>query len=1109
MRHKALAAHPGILVSCLIATSFLGSARAGAAGTRLIFPDLIQAEGVDVGYAVLNPLGETAEVTFSAYGVGGALLDGPGVTNPVTLDVGPRSQLARFPADLFGFALDSQVTGWMEVTSDSEEIKGFFITLEDGLDRIDGADATTNTSTSFILPFPPGADPAAGIVHLVNAGEASANTTVELLSGTGAVLDDTNRLIPAHGKLQSSPSDLVPEIEGQDSVYLKVTSDQPVAAYQSFRVGDSIAGLNGIIAADVDVLYSPQLGTGPVINSLLQLVNAGNEDETLTLTARDEAGALLADAGRSPQGEASNPRQIELAAGELFQSDMAAFFGIPVDKLRSGWIEVRHPSEEPIFVVGSILFGDSAGGAFNASLPLQSEARLIHLYSHVADGTFGAITWFTGLATLNTTDKDANVSVTVRAPGGQVTANGGYLLGAGERVSKTLPEILPGFGPQAGGSIEVVSDVEIFSFSLFALSDLSVLAAIPTQPFESIIVLDGTEAVGGVIQEPAIRIPEGVVLNPDGPLELIGEQSVIVDGDIVSDSSITIRSPGGTVLIGGRIDTRGGEEPGAAGIFKNGQKLQGKGEEPNSTDITIEGQTVAFAGVTIDDPGSVEDPDAIGPFVASGTPAAVGAHGGDISVLAEVFVIVNNALAMVAGDGRPGQGSFHFGSRTHSGHGGDIDFKAKVVLKASGNNETLLLLKAGDGGQKGDPKDIELCFSASRSAFAPNGGNGGTVDFAIEESTVEKFVLLGGRGRGGQCAISAGESSGDEAESHGGTGGNGGDMDAVIEPEQSEGQSLLASAEILVVGRVFDGGPGGDAIAFPSDGGPAENGGDGTARAGDGGKAGLFPGEIGPDSFTVAGTPVFFFDKKLGDPNPDGGDAYVGSVFFSGVEGGNGGNSTSPGKNGGKGGDMEALAGEAKEDHASDGDATVNEAANGGHGFNGCPNQNGSNGGDGGSSKTEGNDETIDDTGNGGNGGNGNQEPGKSGKPGQWNRFQPAGSSLQGNDKPDNSLNRGVDGGDCPTEGLPVGSGSFTGRKVGGVPDEVIELVQRNGKKVRAFLNSPQLSLSLLLENKDTKEAFLFSAFDPDFPDEPPYNAIGEIAAISHRWDLKRPPCLV
>ena len=463
MRHKALESYPGVYVSLLIVTVFLGSAQGGAVGTRLIFPDLTQAPSVDVGYAVLNPLAQATEVTFTAYGVGGALLDGPGVTNPVTLDVGPRSQLARFPADLFGFGLDSEVTGWMEVTSDSEEIKGFFITLEDGLDRIDGADATTNTSTSFILMFPPGADPAAGLIHLVNPGDAAANATVELLSASGALLDDTDRVIPAHGKLQASPAQLVSEIESEDSVYLKVTSDQPIAAYQSFRVGDSIAGLNGIVAEEVDVLYSPQLGTGPVINSLLQLVNTGGSSETLTLTARDETEALLADTGLSPQGAASNPRQVMLASGQLFQADMATFFGIPVDQLRSGWIEVRHQNEELISVVGSILFGDSQGGVFNASLPLQSVPKLIHLYSHVADGTFGTITWFTGLATLNTSERDANVSVTVRDPGGVVTANGGYLLKAGERVSKTLPEILPGFGPQAGGSIEVISDVEIFS----------------------------------------------------------------------------------------------------------------------------------------------------------------------------------------------------------------------------------------------------------------------------------------------------------------------------------------------------------------------------------------------------------------------------------------------------------------------------------------------------------------------------------------------------------------------------------------------------------------------------------------------------------------------
>ena len=65
MRHKALESYPGVYVSLLIVTVFLGSAQGGAVGTRLIFPDLTQAPSVDVGYAVLNPLAQATEVTFT------------------------------------------------------------------------------------------------------------------------------------------------------------------------------------------------------------------------------------------------------------------------------------------------------------------------------------------------------------------------------------------------------------------------------------------------------------------------------------------------------------------------------------------------------------------------------------------------------------------------------------------------------------------------------------------------------------------------------------------------------------------------------------------------------------------------------------------------------------------------------------------------------------------------------------------------------------------------------------------------------------------------------------------------------------------------------------
>ncbi len=1083
MQHKALA---GVLVFLLIATVFLGSAQGGAAGTRLIFPDLIQAPSVDVGYAVLNPLSEATEVTFTAYGLGGALLDGPGVTNPVTLDVGPRSQLARFPADIFGFALDSEVSGWMEVTSDSEEIKGFFITLEDGLDRIDGADATTKTSTSFILMFPPDADPAAGIIHLVNPGDAAANIIVELFSGDGAMLDDADRVISAHGKVQAAPADLVAEIANNENVYLKVTSDQPIAAYQSFRVGDSIAGLNGIVAGEVDVLYSPQLGTGPIINSLLQLVNTGNGSETLTLTARDETGALLADTGLSPQGAASNPRQVVLASGELFQSDMATFFGIPVDQLRSGWIEVRHQNDEAISVVGSILFGDSAGGVFNASLPLQSVPKLIHLYSHVADGTFGTITWFTGLATLNTTDQDANVSVTVRDPAGMVTANGGYLLRAGERVSKTLREILPGFGPQAGGSIEVVSDLEIFSFSLFALSDLSVLAAIPTQPFESITLLDGTEPVGGIVQESVIRIPAGVVLNPDGPLELIGNQSVIIDGDIVSASSVTIRSPGGTVLIGGQIDTTSANGPADVIGFRSGHKpLGNQGSE--STDITIEAGTVTFAsGSTINDPGSIEGPDDVdgAPQLVTGDSQQIGGAAGTITVNAHVILLLQDLLFFETGGGGPGAGAVKANLVIPGGPGGGVEVLTDLFLKANPDREAFFTLKTGRGGA--DP----LTFppqGVSNEAHGAPGGNGGPIVFGIAQGVnVDHLLFKTGQGRDGQDAegvasgnLPAGSGapagfSQEDALAVGGAGGNGGSLE-VTSPFAQPGPSSVAPDVNLVV-VPGDGAPGGDACAFPASGVDGTNGGNGMAEGARGGKQG--EASTGGDLFEVNGKP-----ETSEDNPPDGGWAYVGR--------GNGGHSNTPGKPGGNGGTMKATAGRAGANHADPGSVTVVDAANGGNGYNGCladPDQPGSAGGNGGPVDITGKDNVVILSANGGNGGRGNPG-GPGGTKGKLTNQGLAGVQyMQGTEEEPKDGEKGPD--DCPS-GLPIQSDEFQ-RLLSNDPSQVLKFIMRSGRLVQFSFLINHLSASVGLLNKDTGKIEVFSVFDPDFPENPPYNAKGE-----------------
>ena len=102
-----------------------------SAESRLIFPDLRQGGGVEVAFAILNSRGEDTQITATAFNPDGSLLAGPGITNPAVLDLAGKAQLARFGREIFGFADGEVVDGWMEVTSEADGIKGFFLTLEE------------------------------------------------------------------------------------------------------------------------------------------------------------------------------------------------------------------------------------------------------------------------------------------------------------------------------------------------------------------------------------------------------------------------------------------------------------------------------------------------------------------------------------------------------------------------------------------------------------------------------------------------------------------------------------------------------------------------------------------------------------------------------------------------------------------------------------------------------------------------------------------------------------------------------------------------------------------------------------------------------------------
>ena len=90
--------------------------------SRLIFPDLTQADGVRVGYALTAPNNQFHQVTLTAYDTAGNLIAGEGIENPVQMNLFNFAQVAQIAAEIFKLPPEMEFNGWIDVTSTAADL---------------------------------------------------------------------------------------------------------------------------------------------------------------------------------------------------------------------------------------------------------------------------------------------------------------------------------------------------------------------------------------------------------------------------------------------------------------------------------------------------------------------------------------------------------------------------------------------------------------------------------------------------------------------------------------------------------------------------------------------------------------------------------------------------------------------------------------------------------------------------------------------------------------------------------------------------------------------------------------------------------------------------
>src|SRR5207237_8149414 len=118
-----------------------------------------------LGIALVNPTLLDSAVTLTVRGYDGSPLQGTGIVNPVSLQLPASSQKALLASEIFGQAITGK-SGWIELTSSSPAIGGFFLLFDPQLSFIDGTGLISSTSSWLLFP---NASPSS-IISFINTG---------------------------------------------------------------------------------------------------------------------------------------------------------------------------------------------------------------------------------------------------------------------------------------------------------------------------------------------------------------------------------------------------------------------------------------------------------------------------------------------------------------------------------------------------------------------------------------------------------------------------------------------------------------------------------------------------------------------------------------------------------------------------------------------------------------------------------------------------------------------------------------------------------------------------------------------------------------------------
>src|SRR6185369_2681636 len=282
------------------------------AQTVLQFPRVISNSTAYTGIAVGNPTTTEASVTFTAFQSNGSIVSGAGVRNPITLKIPAGGQAAKLFPEIFGLAT---FDGWVEATSSSTGLTGFFLNGNTALTDLDGA-GVVDAAAEFNFPFVAQDAITRTELTIVNVNSDATTATVTLYAKNGQPLGTKDLPLAARGLIRQDVKTIFPDVDVTVASHAKVRSPRPLVGHEvvsNYQISasaprrESIA-LSALQATSETTYVLPQFATGNGWLSVIGIVNGAGVGQEITLSAYKEDGTLWS----AP----SNPKRISIDANE-------------------------------------------------------------------------------------------------------------------------------------------------------------------------------------------------------------------------------------------------------------------------------------------------------------------------------------------------------------------------------------------------------------------------------------------------------------------------------------------------------------------------------------------------------------------------------------------------------------------------------------------------------------------------------------------------------------------------------------------------------------------------------------------------------------------------